>query len=187
MIHCIVDDKVVKILGGCELLPAPGQAGSHHYHFLSMEQFEKWIEEDQFLEHAQFVGNRYGTPRIYVDKAMEQGRDAVLRPKVASMSILRSRDSAISRFTGAESGPTTAMRRPADTMAPEQFEKWVEEDQFLEHAQFVGNRYGTPRLYVDKAMDQGRDGLPDIEIPAAGLLSGRSARSARPGGSARRS
>ena len=49
-----------------------------HYHFLSMEQFEKWIEEDQFLEHAQFVGNRYGTPRRYVAKAMEQGRDVLL-------------------------------------------------------------------------------------------------------------
>ena len=39
--------------------------------------------------------------------------------------------------------------------------------QFLEHAQFVGNRYGTPRLYVDKAMDQGRDVLLDIEIQGA--------------------
>ena len=58
--------------------PRHGEVDGVHYHFLSMEQFEKWIEEDQFLEHAQFVGNRYGTPRIYVDKAMEQGRDVLL-------------------------------------------------------------------------------------------------------------
>ena len=58
--------------------PRPGEEDGMHYHFLSMEQFEKWVEEDQFLEHAQFVGNRYGTPRIYVDKAMEQGRDVLL-------------------------------------------------------------------------------------------------------------
>ena len=58
--------------------PRPGEADGVHYHFLTMERFEKWIEEDQFLEHAQFVGNRYGTPRLYVDRAMEQGRDALL-------------------------------------------------------------------------------------------------------------
>lgn len=58
--------------------PRPGEVDGVHYHFLSMEQFEKWIGEDQFLEHAQFVGNRYGTPRLYVDQAMDQGRDVLL-------------------------------------------------------------------------------------------------------------
>ena len=58
--------------------PRAGEEDGVHYHFLSMEQFERWIAENQFLEHAQFVGNRYGTPRLYVDRAMEQGRDALL-------------------------------------------------------------------------------------------------------------
>lgn len=58
--------------------PRPGEVDGVHYHFLSVEQFEKWIEEDQFLEHAQFVGNHYGTPRLYVDDAMDQGRDVLL-------------------------------------------------------------------------------------------------------------
>ena len=58
--------------------PRPGESDGVHYHFLTMEQFETWIAEDQFLEHAQFVGNRYGTPRLYVDKAMDQGRDVLL-------------------------------------------------------------------------------------------------------------
>lgn len=58
--------------------PRPGEEDGVHYHFLSMEQFEQWIAEDQFLEHAQFVGNRYGTPTLYVDRAMAQGRDVLL-------------------------------------------------------------------------------------------------------------
>ena len=58
--------------------PRPGEEDGVHYHFLSMEQFEQWIAEDQFLEHAQFVGNRYGTPRLYVDRAMAQDRDVLL-------------------------------------------------------------------------------------------------------------
>ena len=46
--------------------PRPGEADGVHYHFLTMERFEKWIEEDQFLEHAQFVGNRYEIGRAHV-------------------------------------------------------------------------------------------------------------------------
>ena len=52
--------------------PRPGETDGIHYHFLSMEQFERWIAEDQFLEHAAYVGNRYGTPKRFVDEAMAQ-------------------------------------------------------------------------------------------------------------------
>lgn len=58
--------------------PRPGEEDGKHYHFLSREQFQKWIDEDAFLEHAEFVSNRYGTPKFYVDQAMEQGRDVIL-------------------------------------------------------------------------------------------------------------
>ncbi len=58
--------------------PRPGEVDGKHYHFLTQEQFEEWVQEDLFLEHAEFVGNRYGTPRQFIDKAMEQGRDVIL-------------------------------------------------------------------------------------------------------------
>lgn len=58
--------------------PRPGEVDGKHYHFLSQEQFEEWVREDQFLEHAEYVGNRYGTPRQFIDRAMEQGRDVIL-------------------------------------------------------------------------------------------------------------
>ena len=58
--------------------PRPGEVDGVHYHFLTREQFEEWIAADEFLEHAQFVGNCYGTPRKYVDDAMERGRDVLL-------------------------------------------------------------------------------------------------------------
>lgn len=58
--------------------PRPGETDGIHYHFLSMEQFERWIAENQFLEHAAYVGNRYGTPKRFVDEAMAQGRDVLL-------------------------------------------------------------------------------------------------------------
>lgn len=58
--------------------PRNGEVDGVHYHFLSREQFQQWIAEDAFLEHAEFVGNYYGTPKKYVDTAMEQGRDVLL-------------------------------------------------------------------------------------------------------------
>lgn len=58
--------------------PRHGEVDGVHYHFLSREQFQSWIAEDAFLEHAEFVGNYYGTPKKYVDAAMAQGRDVIL-------------------------------------------------------------------------------------------------------------
>ena len=58
--------------------PRHGEVDGVHYHFLSREQFQQWIAEDAFLEHAEFVGNYCGTPKKYVDAAMDQGRDVIL-------------------------------------------------------------------------------------------------------------
>ena len=58
--------------------PRHGEVDGVHYHFLSREQFQQGIDEDAFLEHAEFVGNYYGTPKKYVDAAMDQGRDVIL-------------------------------------------------------------------------------------------------------------
>ena len=37
----------------------------------------------------------------------------------------------------------------------------------LEHAEYVGNFYGTPKRYVDEAMEQGKDVILDIEVQGA--------------------
>nr|WP_326184071.1 guanylate kinase [uncultured Oscillibacter sp.] len=58
--------------------PRPGELDGIHYHFMDVESFRKWIAMDQFLEYAEYVGNFYGTPKRYVDEAMEAGRDVIL-------------------------------------------------------------------------------------------------------------
>ena len=58
--------------------PRPGEEDGVHYHFLTMETFREWIEQGEFLEHAEFVGNCYGTPRKYVYEAMDRGQDVIL-------------------------------------------------------------------------------------------------------------
>jgi guanylate kinase len=49
-----------------------------NYNFVSREQFEAMIANDEFLEWAQVFGNYYGTHRGVLDDARSQGRDLVL-------------------------------------------------------------------------------------------------------------
>ena len=58
--------------------PRPGEINGVHYHFTDVDEFRKMISEDAFLEYAEYVGNFYGTPKKFVNEAMEQGKDVVL-------------------------------------------------------------------------------------------------------------
>lgn len=58
--------------------PRPGEMDGVDYHFITRERFMEWIDRNAFLEHAEFVGNCYGTPKKYVDEAMESGKDVIL-------------------------------------------------------------------------------------------------------------
>ena len=58
--------------------PRPGEVDGVHYHFTNVDEFRKMISEDAFLEYAEYVGNFYGTPKMYVDDAMARGKDVIL-------------------------------------------------------------------------------------------------------------
>lgn len=56
----------------------PGEKDGVDYFFVDVDTFQDWIRQDEFLEYAEFVGNFYGTPKKYVQDAMEQGKDVIL-------------------------------------------------------------------------------------------------------------
>ena len=56
----------------------PGEEDGVHYHFLEVDTFRQWIARGEFLEYAEYVGNLYGTPKRYVDEAMDRGEDVIL-------------------------------------------------------------------------------------------------------------
>lgn len=62
--------------------PRPGEENGKQYYFMSREEFEGMIREGKMLEHAQYVGNYYGTPRGPVDKWIGEGRDVILEIEV---------------------------------------------------------------------------------------------------------
>ena len=58
--------------------PRPTETPDVDYHFIEAETFRQWIEDGEFLEYAEYVGNFYGTPKKYVDAAMDEGKDVIL-------------------------------------------------------------------------------------------------------------
>jgi guanylate kinase len=59
-------------------LPRDGEVDGEHYHFVGEATFERMVSAGEFLEHARYAGNRYGTPREPVVDALAAGRPAVL-------------------------------------------------------------------------------------------------------------
>lgn len=56
----------------------PGEIEGVHYHFITDEEYDRMLAENEFLEHATVHGNRYGTPRKPVEKLLEEGKSVVL-------------------------------------------------------------------------------------------------------------
>ena len=71
---------------GTAPLPArakrPGERDGIDYYFVSREEFLKQVDEGKFLEHAEFVGNYYGTPLDKVNERLEDGQEVVLEIEV---------------------------------------------------------------------------------------------------------
>ncbi len=56
----------------------PGEKSGDDYFFLSIDEFEKGIEEGMFLEYASVHGNLYGTPKQFVMDGIDNGEVIVL-------------------------------------------------------------------------------------------------------------
>lgn len=52
------------------------------YNFVTKEEFEKKIEEDYFLEYAEYSGNYYGTPKSTIEEKLENGIDVILEIEI---------------------------------------------------------------------------------------------------------
>lgn len=52
------------------------------YFFVTKEKFEEGIKNNEFLEYASFVGNYYGTPKSYVEKLRNEGKNVFLEIEV---------------------------------------------------------------------------------------------------------
>lgn len=56
----------------------PGETEGVNYFYLTREEFEKSVQNGEFLEWAEFAQNLYGTKRAFVDKCLNNGKDLIL-------------------------------------------------------------------------------------------------------------
>jgi len=62
--------------------PRPGEQDGVEYFFTDRECFEDTIRRDGLIEHAEYCGNYYGTPRAYVESQLEAGKNVILEIEI---------------------------------------------------------------------------------------------------------
>lgn len=62
--------------------PRPGEEEGKDYFFVNKETFEEKISRDGLIEYASYCDNYYGTPRDYVEKQLEKGKDVILEIEI---------------------------------------------------------------------------------------------------------
>lgn len=62
--------------------PRPGEEHGREYFFHTKKEFEELILEDALIEYAQYVDNYYGTPKAYVEKQLNMGKDVFLEIEI---------------------------------------------------------------------------------------------------------
>lgn len=71
--------------------PREGERDQEDYVFIPKEEFEKKIEENEFLEWEENFGNYYGTSKVQFQEAMDSSQDIVLSIDVKGARKLRER------------------------------------------------------------------------------------------------
>jgi len=71
--------------------PREGEKDGVNYFFITKDEFKKSVENNEFLEWAEFSGNYYGTKRSFVEKTLAKGIDVILEIEVKGASQVKSK------------------------------------------------------------------------------------------------
>jgi guanylate kinase len=69
--------------------PRPGEVDGVNHYFVDRERFQKLIDSNELLEHAEVYGNMYGVPRQQVKEALAVGRHVMIRVDVQGAARIR--------------------------------------------------------------------------------------------------
>ncbi len=58
--------------------PRPNEVDGKEYFFVDLDRFREMVQNDELLEHAEYVANSYGTPRAYVEEKLNEGMNVLL-------------------------------------------------------------------------------------------------------------
>ena len=94
---CKADETLQLSVSATTRKPRPGEVNGVDYHFLSKVEFEKSIQQDKFLEWAEYGDNLYGTLKSEIADAREAGKDALLEIEVKGSLEIRDQNLALAR------------------------------------------------------------------------------------------
>jgi guanylate kinase len=147
--------------------PRPGEREGVDYHFLSEDEFERRIAEGDFLEHARYSGNRYGTLRSEVEKRLRDGRPVVLEIEVQGARQVRAAmPEAVAVFIAPPSGQALRARligRGTDTAEQVERRMQTAERELEAQPEF-------PHVIVNDRLEQATADLVEV---VRGELAGR--------------
>ena len=79
--------------------PRPGEVDGRDYYFITRERFDELVAQDGLLEHAEYVGRCYGTPKAPVFEMLEKGIDVFLEIEIKGfLQVKRSYPECVSIF-----------------------------------------------------------------------------------------
>ncbi|AGR41531.1 guanylate kinase [Spiroplasma taiwanense] len=81
----LAQDKSLNLVQSISMTtrhPRPGEVDGVNYFFVSKEVFNDAIQHNELIEHAEFIGNFYGTPRKVVYDKIEKGENVILEIEV---------------------------------------------------------------------------------------------------------
>ena len=71
-------DNIFISVSATTRAPRQGEIEGVNYYFLTREYFEEKVKDNGFLEYANVHGNFYGTPKVNVEKMLDEGKDVIL-------------------------------------------------------------------------------------------------------------
>ncbi len=121
----IEDPDIVMSVSATTRFPRPGEKDGVNYYFLSPDEFQRWIAQGRFLEHAEYNGDLYGTPRGQLEEKLDAGATVLLEIDVQGARQLRencpnalyifldapNRDEGVRRLTGRNTETPEQVRR----------------------------------------------------------------------------
>ncbi len=150
----------------------PSEVDGVDYHFVERVEFERLIEQGAMLEHAEYVGDLYGTLAAPVDAALAAGRDVLLEIELAGARQVRlSRVDAVMLFiappsmgelerrlrgrgTDAEAKIQRRLARARDEIAAvREFDYVVVNDRLDEAASLLGAVLAAERARAGRVTD----------------------------------
>ncbi len=93
------NEKIKLSVSATTRAPRPGETHGVEYFFVTHDEFNSMIEDDGFLEHEEFCGNCYGTPRKAVEEMLDKGYNVFLEIEVkGGVSVINRHPECVSIF-----------------------------------------------------------------------------------------